>query len=59
MSEGSGRASWASSAVLCSTRDLARIARLTMLEGRWNGEQLIPRDFVKAATSKQVDNDQI
>ncbi len=53
-----GGHSWASSAVLCSTRDLARLARLTMLKGEWNGEQLLPRDFVEAATKRQVDSDQ-
>ncbi len=53
-----GGHSWASSAVLCSTRDLARLARLTMLKGEWDGEQLLPRDFVEKATTSQVDDDQ-
>ncbi len=53
-----GGHSWASSAVLCSTRDLARLARLTMLGGEWDGKQLLPHDFVKAATTRQVDSDQ-
>lgn len=53
-----GGHSWSSSAVLCSTRDLARLARLTMLKGEWDGEQLLPRDFVENATKCQVDNNQ-
>ena len=53
-----GGHSWSSSAVLCSTRDLARLARLTMLKGEWDGEQLLPRDYVEAAISKKIDNGQ-
>lgn len=34
-----------------SARDLARFGWLYLQEGRWNGEQLLSRDFVRAATS--------
>ncbi len=49
---------WGGSAVLASTLDLAKLARLVMNMGEWNGEQLLPRDYVERATSKQADNDQ-
>ena len=49
---------WGGSAVLSSTIDLARFARLVMDMGEWNGEQLIPRDYVENATSKKIDNGQ-
>ena len=50
--------SWGGSALLCSTLDLARLARLTMLDGEWDGEQLLPKDYVVAAKSNLIDNDQ-
>ncbi len=49
---------WGGSAVLASTLDLAKFARLVMNMGEWNGEQLLPRDYVEKATSKQIDNGQ-
>lgn len=48
--------SWNGSAVFCTTMDLARFARLIMMGGAWDGEQLIPADFVAAAISRQTDN---
>lgn len=49
--------SWGGSALLASTLDLARLARLVMLDGKWNGEQLLPYDYVVAAKSNLIDND--
>lgn len=34
-----------------STRDMAKIGQLMLNEGRWNGTQLIPLDWVKKSTS--------
>jgi CubicO group peptidase (beta-lactamase class C family) len=34
-----------------STRDMARIGYLMLSNGRWNGEQIIPADWVKTTTS--------
>jgi hypothetical protein len=39
------------------TEDIARFGQLYLQKGRWNGQQLIPADWVAAATSKQVSND--
>ena len=50
--------SWGGSAVLASSLDLARFARLVMDGGKWNGEQLLPEAYIKKATSKQIDNAQ-
>lgn len=47
---------WGGSGVLCTTRDLAKFACVCMHGGRWDGEQLIPEDYLRAATSRQVDN---
>ena len=48
--------SWGGSGVLCSTRDLARFALLVYNDGFANGKQLLPRDYVISAKSKQIDN---
>jgi len=34
-----------------STRDMARIGYLMLREGEWEGEQLVPRDWVRESTS--------
>jgi len=47
---------WGGSGVLCTTRDLAKFAFICMNEGRWGSEQLIPRDYIQTATSRQVDS---
>ncbi|MBR6790692.1 MAG: serine hydrolase [Oscillospiraceae bacterium] len=47
---------WGGSGVECTLIDLARFARLVMNGGEWHGEQLLPADYVKAATSRQIDN---
>jgi CubicO group peptidase (beta-lactamase class C family) len=47
---------WGGSGVLCTTRDLAKFAYVCMHGGRWDGEQLVPEDYLGAATSRQVDN---
>jgi CubicO group peptidase (beta-lactamase class C family) len=43
------------SALICTPRDLAKFALVCMREGNWNGRQLIPKEFIRAATSKQID----
>jgi len=47
---------WGGSGVLCTTRDLAKFAYVCMHDGRWDGEQLIPEDYIREATARQVDN---
>jgi len=48
--------SWGGSGVMCTSRDLAKFALLWMNGGKWEGKQLISEDYVKAATSRQIDN---
>ncbi len=48
--------SFGDSALLCTTRDIASFARLLMNNGEWNGKQLISKEYVSLATSKQVCN---
>lgn len=40
------------------TEDLARFGQLYLQKGKWNGKQLVPREWVEQATSKQIANDQ-
>ena len=51
-----GGHSWADSAVLCTARDLLLVSKFCMNGGSWNGEQLLNEEYVRAATSKQIDN---
>jgi hypothetical protein len=49
--------SWGGSGVMCTTRDLARLALLFLNGGRVNGRQVIPEDYVCAATTRQIANE--
>ena len=39
-----------------TTEQMARFGQLLLQRGQWDGRQLLPREYVAAATSKQVDN---
>ena len=47
---------WGGSGVLASAQDLAKMAYLCMRGGEIDGQQLLPREYVRRATSRQVDN---
>ncbi len=51
-----GGHAWSDSAILCRPTDLLKVMRFTANRGEWQGEQLIDRDFMEKATSKQIDN---
>jgi CubicO group peptidase (beta-lactamase class C family) len=38
------------------TEDIAKFGQLYLQNGKWNGKQLIPADWIVQATSKQIDN---
>ncbi|MFN2233479.1 MAG: serine hydrolase domain-containing protein [Anaerolineales bacterium] len=38
------------------TEDIARFGQLYLQKGQWGGQQLVPADWVEAATAKQVPN---
>ena len=38
------------------TEDIARFGQLYLQRGKWNGKQVVPEEWVDAATSKQVSN---
>lgn len=40
---------------LC-TEDLAKFMQMTLQHGRWKGRQVLPEDWVREATSTQIDN---
>ncbi len=48
--------SWGGSGVICTTRDIARLALVYMNHGRIGGKQYLSEEYVKAATSRQIDN---
>ncbi len=50
-----GGHSWGDSALICTSRDLLLIARFVMNEGRWNGEQILNKEYLALATSKQME----
>lgn len=48
--------SWGGSGVICSLRDFAKFGELILHKGAYKGEQLIPREYMEKATSKQISN---
>ncbi len=38
------------------TADIAKFGQLNLQHGQWNGQQLVPADWIEQATSKQVPN---
>ncbi len=38
------------------TEDIAKFGQLYLQKGRWNGKQIISKEWVEAATSKQISN---
>ncbi len=50
-----GGHSWGDSALLCTARDFLTAARFVLNGGSWNGKQYLNREYITAATSKQID----
>ena len=48
--------SWGGSGVMCTTRDLARYALLFANDGRINGKQYLSKEYIREATTAQIDN---
>lgn len=48
--------SWGGSGVICTLRDLAKVALTCLHDGKWGTEQLLPAGYLRAATAKQIDN---
>ena len=51
-----GGHSWGDSGVLCTADDLLLTARFVLNGGSWSGKQILSSSYVRAATSKQIDN---
>ena len=47
---------WGGSGVCATPREFAKFADLCMHYGEYEGRQLLPRDYMKEATSRQIDN---
>ena len=43
------------SGILCTTHDLTKFAMLCMQQGNWYGFQLLPKDYMRLATTHQID----
>lgn len=48
--------SWGGSGVICTLRDMAKVALACLNGGRWGAERVLPEAYVRAATAKQIDN---
>ena len=48
--------SWTGSGIMCTPRDLARFGLFCLNRGEWNGKQLVDRDYMMQATTKQIGN---
>lgn len=48
--------SWGGSGVLCTLRDLAKLAYVCLKKGKWGDKQLISEEYIQEATTKQIDN---
>lgn len=46
---------WGGSGVTCTLRDFAKFAMICMHGGRWQDRQLVPEDYMREATTKQID----
>ena len=40
-------------------RDLAKLGQLVLNHGAWNGKQIVPADWIEAATSPQIQGQQL
>ena len=47
---------WAGSGIMETPRDLAKFCDLIAHDGVYDGEEIIPSDYVRAARTKQIDN---
>lgn len=48
--------SWGGSGVICTLRDMAKVALACLNSGLWGAERVLPTEYVHAATAKQIDN---
>ncbi|MBQ7916392.1 MAG: serine hydrolase [Firmicutes bacterium] len=51
-----GKVSWAGSGILCTLRDMAKFAQLCLHMGEYEGKQLVSKEYMQEATSKQIEN---
>lgn len=49
---------WTDSGIMCTARDLMKVATFVMNGGKWEGEPLLSEDFIKEATSCLVSTDE-
>lgn len=49
--------SWGASGIMCTPRDLMKIGQLLLHGGEWNGMQLLPEEYVRAACGRRIDSE--
>ena len=47
--------SWTGSGIMCTSRDLLRFGQFCMNLGEWNGKQWVDRQYMREATTRQID----
>lgn len=47
--------SWTGSGIMCTSRDLLRFGQFCLQRGEWEGRQLVDRQYMTEATTKQID----
>ena len=53
-----GGHSWGDSGIVCTPRDLFKVARFVMNKGNWNGEQILNAEYLEKATADLVSSDE-
>lgn len=48
--------SWGGSGVICTLRDMAKVALACMNRGMWGAQRVLPEAYLRAATARQIDN---
>ena len=48
--------SWGGSGVICTLRDMAKVALVCTNGGLWGTTRVLPEEYLRAATAKQIDN---
>jgi len=51
-----GGHSWGDSGVMCTSEDMLRMVRFVANGGSWDGKQLLDPEYVRLASTKQIDN---
>ena len=54
-----GGHSWGDSGLICTPIDLLKTAMFCLNTGNWEGEQVLNKEYINLAVTKQIDNDEL